>query len=295
MSPGKLTGPIVTVTLVLSVVAPGVVRAQDTTTSGDTPWQEFGLFIGGVNQSLLEQEQLQNNLHLIPKHWTVSIVPEASDMGDRAYSPDSINIRLGDTVKWINDDTQFRTVTSGAGLSDSIKGNEFNSGLSAPNVLTRNGKTFTRTFMQSGEYPYFCQLHPTMVGKVVVSNSDENPNTERSQQQLSEKRSQEQTLNIDTGTFDSYNNSTYGINIDYPSDWTLQGGNKSGTVTDIVSFFSLENDSYIVLTISVEEVSNNESLEKYRSDSVDGYLTNTNFQNFVLSDDTDRLYWAVAY
>jgi len=151
MSPGKLTGPIVTVTLVLSVVAPGVVRAQDTTTSGDTPWQEFGLFIGGVNQSLLEQEQLQNNLHLIPIHWTVSIVPEASDMGDRAYSPDSINIRLGDTVKWINDDTQFHTVTSGAGLSDSMKGNEFDSGLSAPNALTRNGKTFSHTFMQSGE------------------------------------------------------------------------------------------------------------------------------------------------
>jgi plastocyanin len=296
MSPGKLTEPIVVVlvslTLVLAVVAPGVVLAHPTTTSGDTQWKEFGLFIGGVNQSLLEQEQLQNNLHLMPTHWTVSIVPGASDMGDRAYSPDSVNIRSGDIVKWINDDTQFHTVTSGAGLSDSMKGNEFDSGLSAPNALTRNGKTFSHTFMRSGEFPYFCQLHPTMVVKVVVSNSDENPNTERSQQQLSEKRSQEQTPNIDTGTFDSYNNSTYGINIDYPSDWTLQGGNKSGTLTDIVSFFSPENDSYIVLTISVEEISNNESLEKYRSDSVDGYLNNTNFQNFVLSDDTDRLYWA---
>jgi hypothetical protein len=120
MSPGKLTEPIVVVlvslTFVLAVVPPGVVLAYPITTSGDTPWKEFGLFIGGVNQSLLEQEQLQNNLHLMPTHWTVSIVPGASDMGDRAYSPDSVNIRSGDTVKWINDDTQFHTVTSGTGI-----------------------------------------------------------------------------------------------------------------------------------------------------------------------------------
>lgn len=237
-----------------------------------------------VNQSLQEQEQPPpNNTNPLSTVWTVSIVSGASDMGDRAYSPDSVNIWSGDTVKWINDDTQFHTVTSGAGPSDSMKGNEFDSGLSGPNALTRNGKTFSHTFTESGEFPYYCQLHPTMVGKVVVSKSEKNPNAESSQQQ---------TPNIDTGSFDSYNNSTYGISIDFPSDWTHQGGNKSGTVTDVVSFFSPENDSYIELRISVDEVSNSESLEKYRSDSVDGFLTDPNFQNFVLSDGTDRLYWA---
>jgi plastocyanin len=214
-------------------------------------------------------------------------------MGDRAYSPDSVNIWSGDTVKWVNDDTQFHTVTSGSGLSDSMKGNEFDSGLSAPNALTRIGKTFSHTFTESGDFPYFCQLHPTMVGKVVVSKSGENPTTESSShRQLSGEQSQKQTPNVNRGAFDVYNNSTYGISIEYPSDWTLQGGNKSGTITDIVSFFSPENDSYIELRLSVDEVPNNESLEKYRSDSVDGFLTDPNFQNFVLSDDTDRLYWA---
>ena len=58
-------------------------------------------------------------------------------------------------------------------------------------------------------------------------------------------------------------------------------------MTDIVSFFSPENDSYIELRISVDEVSNNESLEKYRSESIDGYLNNPNFQNFVLTENTD--------
>jgi hypothetical protein len=36
--------------LVLLVVAPGIVRAQDTTTSGNTPWQEFGVFLGPIQK-----------------------------------------------------------------------------------------------------------------------------------------------------------------------------------------------------------------------------------------------------
>ncbi|MFL6508185.1 MAG: plastocyanin/azurin family copper-binding protein, partial [Nitrososphaeraceae archaeon] len=30
-------------------------------------------------------------------------------------------------------------------------------------------QTFSHKFDTAGEFPYFCQLHPTMVGKVVVS------------------------------------------------------------------------------------------------------------------------------
>ena len=130
-------------------------------------------------------------------------IRKSSDMGDRAYSPDLVNIRLGDTVKWVNDDIQFHTVTSGAGPSDSVKGNEFDSGLSGPNALTDNGKTFSHTFTESGEFPYYCQLHPAMVGKVVVSKLDENPNTKSgSEQQLSEVKPQKQTPNIDAGAFE---------------------------------------------------------------------------------------------
>lgn len=41
---------LIAVTLVLAAVAPGVVRAQDTTTSGISPWQEFGVFIGPIQE-----------------------------------------------------------------------------------------------------------------------------------------------------------------------------------------------------------------------------------------------------
>ena len=48
-------------------------------------------------------------------------------------------------------------------------GKAFDSGLSGPSALTTKGKTFSHTFTAAGTYSYFCKLHPTMVGKVLVS------------------------------------------------------------------------------------------------------------------------------
>lgn len=99
---------------------------------------------------------------------SVSIVPNASTMANKAFAPDDINAKVGDTVTWTNKDTIFHTVTSGTGPSDTTHGKEFDSGLSGPTALTTQGKTFSHKFMTAGEFPYFCQLHPTMVGKVEV-------------------------------------------------------------------------------------------------------------------------------
>lgn len=107
-----------------------------------------------------------------------------------------------------------------------------------------------------------------------------------------QEQPQKQTPNIDTGSLDLYHNNKYGITIGYPSGWTLEVGNKSGTVTDIVSFFSPENDSYVSLRISVDEISNNASLEEYRNESIKGYLNNSDFHNFILSNNTDRQFLA---
>ena len=99
----------------------------------------------------------------------VSIVPGASTLGDKAFSPNPINIKVGDTVTWVNDDTQFHTVVSGDPSGGGDTGKAFDSGLSGPTALTTKGKTFSHKFTEKGEFPYFCQLHPTMVGKVIVS------------------------------------------------------------------------------------------------------------------------------
>jgi plastocyanin len=98
----------------------------------------------------------------------VSIVLGASTMADKAYSPNPMNVKVGDTVTWTNDDSQAHTVTSGTGLSDPDKGKVFDS---SPNFnpLLAPKQTFQHKFTTAGEAPYFCQLHPTMIGTVVVS------------------------------------------------------------------------------------------------------------------------------
>jgi plastocyanin len=97
----------------------------------------------------------------------VLIVPGAGTLGDKGFSPNPINVKVRDTVTWTNSDNMEHTVTSGTGPSDRSNGKQFDSGLSGPTVLTA-GKTFSHQFTKAGELPYFCRIHPTLVGKVVV-------------------------------------------------------------------------------------------------------------------------------
>jgi plastocyanin len=93
---------------------------------------------------------------------SVSIVPNASTLGDKAYSPNPAEIKAGETVTWTNDDSQIHTAASGTvGAEDS--GKVFDSSILSPKA------TFDFKFDQAGEYDYYCTLHPQMVGKVVVS------------------------------------------------------------------------------------------------------------------------------
>jgi plastocyanin len=98
---------------------------------------------------------------------SVSIVPGASTLAAKAFSPNPVIVKVrGESVTWANKDNVAHTVTSGTGPSDPNKGKEFDSGFSS---LLTPGKTFSHIFKMSGQVPYFCQIHPTMVGKIIVS------------------------------------------------------------------------------------------------------------------------------
>jgi plastocyanin len=98
----------------------------------------------------------------------VSIVSGAETLADKAFSPNPMNVKVGDTVTWTNDDSQAHTVTSGKGENDPDKGKVFDS---SPNFnpLLAPKQTFQHKFTTAGDFPYFCQVHPTMIGTVVVS------------------------------------------------------------------------------------------------------------------------------
>jgi plastocyanin len=98
----------------------------------------------------------------------VSIVSGASSLGDKAFSPNPVTASVGQTVTWKNDDTQAHTVTYGTGASDPAKGTVFDSSPNFNPLLTPSA-TYSHVFDKAGNFPYFCQLHPQMVGKVSVS------------------------------------------------------------------------------------------------------------------------------
>jgi plastocyanin len=91
---------------------------------------------------------------------SVSIVPGSSTLTDTAYQPSPIQVSVGTTVTWTNNDAQPHTVNSGENATPS---GLFDSPIMAPQA------TFEYTFTEAGEVPYFCILHPNMVGTVSVS------------------------------------------------------------------------------------------------------------------------------
>jgi plastocyanin len=99
---------------------------------------------------------------------SVSIVSGASSQTTTAFTPNPLNVKVGDTVTWTNDDSQPHTITSGKGSSDAEKGKVFDSSPNLTNLMAPKA-TFKHTFTAAGTFEYFCQLHPNMVGTVNVS------------------------------------------------------------------------------------------------------------------------------
>jgi nitrite reductase (NO-forming) len=90
----------------------------------------------------------------------VSIVVGSSSLTDDSYDPNPVEVSAGSTITWTNDDSQPHTVTAG---ENAVPTGQFDSGIMAP------AATWEHTFDAPGEFPYYCILHPNMVGTVIVS------------------------------------------------------------------------------------------------------------------------------
>jgi nitrite reductase (NO-forming) len=94
----------------------------------------------------------------------ISMLPGGSTMGEKGYSPNPAHAKVGQKVEWINKDSVQHTITSGTpGSPDS--GKEFDSGLTK---LLNPGDKFEHTFTKAGDFSFYCQLHPTMLGHISV-------------------------------------------------------------------------------------------------------------------------------
>src|SRR3954451_7587118 len=87
---------------------------------------------------------------------SVAIQTGAEILGNRAFTPDDLNIAAGTTVTWTNTDSVAHTSTS------DVNANGWNSGRIAP-----RGQ-FSVAFPTPGTFRYHCSIHPGMIGSVVV-------------------------------------------------------------------------------------------------------------------------------
>ena len=78
----------------------------------------------------------------------------AVSISNLSFQPSSLEVKIGTTVTWTNNDNTTHTITSNTGVFDS------------GNVAV--GNSFSFTFTQMGSFPYHCNIHPSMTGTIMV-------------------------------------------------------------------------------------------------------------------------------
>jgi cytochrome c oxidase subunit II len=96
---------------------------------------------------------------------TLNIPEGASVQGNPAYEPDPLTITAGDTVEVSNQDTVPHTVTSGTGPEDAESGSQFDTSIIDAGATAQ----VDAASLAAGDYPYYCSVHPYMLGTLKVS------------------------------------------------------------------------------------------------------------------------------
>lgn len=93
----------------------------------------------------------------------------AENNNKQAYAPGNARgvYGISNKIIWTNTDAVMHTVTSDDGYDDRISG-RFDSVAQMGSRLIGQGETFTFTFTKTGEYPYHCEPHPHMQGRVEI-------------------------------------------------------------------------------------------------------------------------------
>jgi plastocyanin len=86
-----------------------------------------------------------------------TVVKIVANAGSNSFSPNPVEIKVGETVTWVNEDSARHIVSSTDGTFDS--------------GMMGKGQSFSYTFDRAGEYQYFCEPHPNLVGTVVLTES----------------------------------------------------------------------------------------------------------------------------
>jgi plastocyanin len=78
------------------------------------------------------------------------------------FTPTIVRLQTGGTVTWKNADEMPHSVLGAGGAWGSSRQNE---------IFLQPGQAFSHTFEVGGIFPYYCSVHPGMIGVVSVGES----------------------------------------------------------------------------------------------------------------------------
>ena len=94
----------------------------------------------------------------------LTILEGSSVQGSPSYDPAALTVKKGDKITVTNKDTLPHTVTSGSGPTDPNSAKQFDTSILEAGATA----DIETTNMNPGEYPFYCAVHPYMLGKLVV-------------------------------------------------------------------------------------------------------------------------------
>ena len=110
----------------------------------------FVIFVIGILLYILFFRSIREGLSHQSEMYEISIL-----YNTKGFSPKTIDINVGDTVMWTNEDRINHTVTHRNGKFDSGSMSQ--------------GEAFFFTFLQTGIYNYYCSIHPKIKGIINVT------------------------------------------------------------------------------------------------------------------------------
>jgi len=90
---------------------------------------------------------------------SMMVAPNTVVMDNLDFLQKEITVKKGTTVTWKNEDTARHNVVF----------NDESVGLVEDSKLIGNGEELTFTFNTAGEFSYFCEPHPFMKAKIIVT------------------------------------------------------------------------------------------------------------------------------
>ena len=104
---------------------------------------------------------------IVPHAGTSTVHEVRIPKGSDKFEPALLKIKVGDSVKWINEDDRGHPIASIPGQGTNDK--ELFSKPIPP------GGSWSYTFKKAGEFPYFCYIHYVMMGAVIVEEVEQTP------------------------------------------------------------------------------------------------------------------------